>query len=125
MVSIGANITENNKFVADVEGGIWVKRDSLSFGINADKVNIRFMQPFMMAFANKVEGRASGYALRYGTFHDIDLRGKLFADTIALGLDFTNTTYYGSASGFILPGHIQIPSFRLYAMEGQSAIVTG
>lgn len=125
MVSIGANITENNKFVADVEGGIWVKRDSLSFGINADKVNIRFMQPFMMAFANKVEGRASGYALLYGTFHDIDLRGKLFADTIALGLDFTNTTYYGSDSVFIHPGHIQIPSFRLYDKEGHSANVTG
>lgn len=124
-VTITALINERGKHVATVDGGIWVKRDSLSFGINADKVNIRFMQPFMAAFANSVAGRASGNALLYGTFKDINLRGDLFADTISLGLDFTNTVYSGSDSVHIHPGLIEIPSFRIYDTEGHSAVVNG
>lgn len=124
-VTIDALIREKGRRVAEVDGGIWVKRDSLSFGIDADSVNIRFMQPFMAAFSNSVAGRASGDALLYGTFKDINLKGKIFADTIALGLEFTNTVYSGSDSVFIHPGYIEIPSFRLYDKEGHTARVTG
>lgn len=124
-VTITADIAENGKRAALVDGGIWVKRDSLSFAMDADKVNIKFLQPFMQAFTSEVEGRASGNALLYGTFKDIDLKGKLFADTIALRLDFTNTVYSGSDSLTIHPGYIGIPAFRLYDKYGNSAILHG
>lgn len=124
-VTIDALIREQGRRVAEVDGGIWVRCDSLSFGIDADSVNIRFMQPFMSAFSNSVAGRASGDALLYGTFKDINLKGKIFADTISLGLEFTNTVYSGSDTVYIHPGYIEIPSFRLYDKEGHTARVTG
>ncbi len=125
VVTILADIHDDNRLAAKVNGGIWVKRDSLSFGLDADKVNIKFLQPFMQAFTSSVSGRASGNALLYGTFKDIDLKGKLFADTIAMKVDFTNTVYSGSDSVYIHPGHIEIPSFKLYDKYGNSANLRG
>ncbi len=124
-IGIRADIAEDKRSVAVVDGGIWLGRDSLSFGINADKVRIGFLAPFMSAFASKVEGRASGDALLYGTFSDIDMKGRLFADTIALGVGYTNVTYCGSDSVFINPGRIVIPSFTLRDEFGNRAILAG
>lgn len=124
-IGIRADIAEDKRRVAVVDGGIWLGRDSLSFGINADKVRIGFLAPFMEAFASKVEGRASGDALLYGTFSDIDMKGRLFADTIALGVAYTNVTYCGSDSVIINPGRIVIPSFALHDESGNTAILEG
>lgn len=124
-VDIRADINTGNRKPTIVDGGIWVTRDSLSFDLDANKVNIKFLQPFMQAFSSDVSGEASGKAKLYGTFSDIDLTGKLFADTIKLKLDYTNTYYSGSDSVFLYPGHIEIPDFRLYDQFGNSAIFSG
>lgn len=124
-VGIYADISEEGRRVAEIDGGIWIGRDSLAFALDADKVRIGFLQPFMSAFSSKVEGRASGKAELYGTFSDIDMKGRLFADTIRMKVDYTNVTYCGSDSVIIDPGHIDIPSFRLYDDSGHSALLTG
>ena len=124
-VGIRADIAEQGRRVALIDGGIWLGRDSLSFGIDADRVKVGFLQTFMQAFSSHVDGRASGNALLYGTFKDIDLKGRLFADTIALKVDYTNVTYSGRDSVIIEPGHIIIPSFRLYDSFGNSGRLQG
>ncbi len=124
-VGIYADIAEAGRHVATIDGGIWIGRDSLSFGIDADKVRIGFLQTFMSAFSSNVEGRASGSGQLYGTFSDIDMRGRFFADSIALKVDYTNVTYCGSDSVIIDPGHITVPSFRLKDRYGNSALLQG
>lgn len=124
-VTILADIMADGHRRAKVDGGIWITRDSLSFGIDAHKVPVEFLKPFMSAFTSDVAGLASGQAKLFGSFKDIDLTGRLFADTIAMKLDFTNTWYHGSDSVYLDPGHIIIPSFRLYDKNGHSAILTG
>lgn len=124
-VEIGAHITDNGRFAADLDGGIWIGRDSLSFDIDADNVNISFLQPFMAAFSSDVKGRASGKAKLYGTFSDIDLTGRLKADTISVKLDYTNVYYSGSDSVFMSPGRIDIPHFRLHDRYGNTANMSG
>lgn len=124
-VTIYADIEHEGRRRALIDGGIWITRDSLSFGIDADKVPIEFLKPFMSAFTSDVVGKASGKAKLFGTFRDIDLVGRLYADTIAMKLDFTNTWYHGSDSVYLNPGHIVIPSFRLYDKNGNSAVLNG
>lgn len=124
-VEIGADIVDGGKRRALIDGGIWVTRDSLSFSINANEVNLGFISPFMGAFASNVGGRASGNAKLFGTFSDIDLVGRIFADSVGMKLDFTNTTYHGSDSVYLHPGRIEVPSFRLYDRNGNSALLTG
>ncbi len=124
-VGIGARIYEKGEFRASVDGGVWVGADSLSFDFNTDKVNIKFLKPFVAAFSSDIEGRASGQAKLYGTFSDIDMTGRIFADTIRMKVDYTNTWYSGSDSVFLTPGRISVPSFRLYDRYGHSAMLEG
>lgn len=124
-VRLAADIREGKERRVKMDGGIWVTRDSLSLDFNTNKVNVAFLQPFMSAFAEKFEGRASGHALLYGTFRDIDLRGRLFADSVALKLGFTNVTYTASDSVIINPGHIEIPALQLRDRNGNTATFSG
>lgn len=124
-VGIYALITEEKVRRAVVDGGIYIGRDSLSFDFDANKVDIRFLQPFMSAFTSDVRGKASGKAKLYGNFSDIDMTGRLKADTIFMKLDQTNVTYSGSDSVYIDPGRIRIPGFRLYDKFGNSGIFSG
>ena len=124
-VEIKADIRERGHRSASIDGGIWLGQDSLNFKIDADKVNVAFLKPFMAAFTSDVGGRASGKANFFGNFHDIDLTGRIFADSIAMKVDYTNVCYHGSDSVRIDPGHIIIPGFRLYDKYGNSALLSG
>lgn len=124
-VEIGAEIFETGKHVASVNGGVFVTRDSLSFDIDADKVDIKFLKPFVQAFTSDVEGRATGGVKLFGTFSDIDLIGKVYADTISMKLDYTNVTYSGKDTVYMTPGRITIPAFRLHDKYGNSGIMSG
>lgn len=124
-VLIRADISDGRRKKAVVDGGIWITRDSLAFDMTADKVDVAFLKPFMSAFSSEVSGKASGNAKLYGTFSDIDLVGKLFADTISMKVDYTNVTYTGSDSVIMVPGKIIIPSIRLYDRNGKSGILSG
>lgn len=125
MVAINADISAPEDAWATVRGGVYVTRDSLSFDFNANKLDIRFLQPFMDGFTSSVEGRASGHVKLYGTFSDIDLGGRVKADTITMKVDYTNVCYSGSDSVFFSPGRISIPSIRLYDKYGNSCLMSG
>lgn len=124
-VAIGAEIKEGDIMVAKADGGIWIGRDSLAFAFEANRVSIAFMQPFMEAFSSKVTGRASGKALLYGTFSDIDMTGKIFAEDIDIQIDYINASYGGTDTVYLYPGRIDIPRFRIHDKYGHRAVVTG
>ncbi|MDE6295504.1 MAG: translocation/assembly module TamB domain-containing protein, partial [Muribaculaceae bacterium] len=125
-IGIKADIEEEERPVASVDGGIWLGgRDSLSFGIDADRVRVDFLQTFMQAFARDVSGRASGRGLLYGTFKDIDMTGRFFADTISMRVDYTNVLYSGRDSVFLHPGRVEIPPLTLYDKNKNSVQVSG
>lgn len=124
-VEIHASIEDENKYGAKVDGGIFVTRDSLSFDMNADKVNISFLKPFMSAFSSDVGGRASGAIKLFGNFKDIDMTGKAFADSIAMKVDYTNVYYHCSDSVYLYPGRISIPKVELKDKYGNKGYMTG
>lgn len=111
---------------ASIDGGIWVTRDSLSFAFDADKINVGFMRPFVSAFCSDLYGEASGKCKLYGNFSDIDLIGKIKADTVSMKLDFTNTWYHaGNDSVFLSKGLIDIPTLTLYDDDKHTAQMSG
>ena len=125
MVAIAAKIKEGSHLVADVDGGVWFGRDSLSFNFIADSVNIAFMQPFMSAFSSDVKGRASGEALLHGTFSDIDMTGTIVANYVDILIDYINARYTGSDTVYLYPGRIEIPDFQVKDKYGNTALVNG
>ena len=124
-IEITADISHQGKRCVYASGGIWLGKDSLCFNMSADKVPVDFVQPFMAVFSSHVGGYATGDVKLFGTFHDIDMTGKVFADSVAIKLDYTNTIYHGSDTVFLNPGQINIPHFRLYDKFGNSALMTG
>lgn len=124
-VEINAEIFHEGNLKVKAAGGVWVTRDSLAFDIAARKVPVEFIQPFMSVFSSHVGGFATGDISLFGTFKDIDLVGKIFADSVAMKLDYTNTVYHGSDSVILNPGRIVIPSFTLYDRNGNSAVFSG
>lgn len=125
-VCIYADISEGKSHRATIDGGVYVARDSLTFDFDTDKVDIKFLQPFMAAFTSEVSGRASGHAHLYGTFSDIDLQARLYADTISMKVDYTNVRYSGGSDSIIInPGYIGIKDFTLHDPEGHTATLNG
>lgn len=124
-VGIYADINEGKRFAANVDGNIWIGKDSLSFAFDADKVRVGFLQYYMKAFASHVDGRASGKALLYGTFKDVNMKARMMADTVAIKVGYTNVTYSGSDSIIIDPGRIDIRRFRLHDDYGNYGYLSG
>lgn len=124
-VHIDADIAEKQRHVAKVLGDIYVARDSLSIGIAADSVNVAFLQPFMMAFSSDVEGRASGNVKLFGTFKDIDLVGRVHADSLRMKVDITNVWYSACDSVIIDPGVIHLDNITLRDRDGHTALLNG
>ena len=125
MVAIGADITKGDHTVAKADGGVWFGRDSLAFNFLADRVNVGFMQPFMKAFSSDVRGEASGEALLYGTFSDIDMVGTITAHDVSIKIDYINAYYSGSDTVYLTPGRIDIPHFKVADTYGHTAVVEG
>lgn len=124
-VGIGAYIKERGRHVGTVDGGIWIGRDSLAFNFDADRLRVGFLQTFMQAFSSKVDGRASGRGTLYGTFQDIDMTGRFFADTISVKIDYTNVVYSGRDSVLLEPGRVIIPEFTVHDSYGNSGKLSG
>ncbi|MDE7465033.1 MAG: translocation/assembly module TamB [Muribaculaceae bacterium] len=124
-VEINADIINSEGGGAKVDGGIFLTKDSLSFDMKADKIDIRFLRPFMAAFSSDISGRASGKMKLFGTFHDIDLVGKAYADSIAMKVDYTNVYYHGCDSVIMEPGLIRVPGFTLKDRNNNTAQLTG
>ncbi|MDE6716759.1 MAG: translocation/assembly module TamB domain-containing protein, partial [Muribaculaceae bacterium] len=124
-VEIHADVKEKGMGKARIDGGVFVTRDSLSFDMKAEKINIGFLKPFMSAFTSDVGGRASGDVKLFGSFKDIDLTGRAYADSIYMKVDYTNVYYHGNDSVILDPGEIRIPSFTLHDRYGNSAVFSG
>ena len=124
-VDISADISAPGNAWATVRGGVYVTRDSLSFDFKTHRINVDFMRPFVSGFTSKIRGKASGELKLFGTFSDIDMVGKAYADSVSMLVDYTNVTYTGSDTVYFRPGRISIPSMRLYDKYGNSCMFSG
>lgn len=124
-VSIGGKIYEGRRLAADVDGGVWIGRDSLAFNFKADSVNAAVVKPFMSAFSSDIRGSASGEATLYGTFSDIDMTGSIVANDVEILIDYINARYSTSDTIRMKPGIIDISNAKVQDKFGKTAIVNG
>lgn len=106
-------------------GSITPATESLDITFLADKVKVGFLKPFMKAFASDIKGYASGRAHLFGTFKYIDLDADIYADSVQVSIDFTNTVYTASDSLRITPGAINLRDITITDVEGNKALLNG
>lgn len=124
-VFLDADIVNPEGLPSHIYGDIFVAKESLDLYFDANHVRVGFMQPFMAAFASEVSGYGSGTAHLFGTFHDIDMAGDLFADDVKLKIDFTNTVYSATDSVHITPGIINLKDITIRDVNGNTAKING
>ncbi|MDE6269657.1 MAG: translocation/assembly module TamB, partial [Muribaculaceae bacterium] len=108
-----------------INGSIGPADETLDITFEADRVPVGFMQPYMSAFASAGDGYASGRAHLFGTFKYIDLDGDIFADSLSLKIDFTNTQYFCNDSIHMRPGEIIVPNVKILDVYGHTAALDG
>ncbi|MDE6497881.1 MAG: translocation/assembly module TamB [Muribaculaceae bacterium] len=124
-VELNADLTGPDGRHSAINGSITPASEELDITFLADRVRVGFMQPFMSAFASDVDGYASGRARLFGTFKYIDLEGDIYADSLSLKIDFTNTTYFCSDSVHLRPGNIDVKDAVIRDTGGQTARLDG
>lgn len=124
-VALDADVVDANGIHSRINGDIFPMNEGLDINIDATKVKVGFLKPFMAAFADDVSGYASGHARLFGTFKFIDLEGDLYADNFGIKIGFTNTWYYATDSVHIRPGIIEIPPIKIKDSYGNTADLKG
>lgn len=124
-INIVADILQPNGYHSYVDGAIFPLAESLDFKFKAEKLNVKFMKPYMSAFTSDVDGFATGEARLFGTFKLIDMTGEVWAEDLSIKLDFTNTYYTTSDSIHLTPGRIDFSDVVLKDKYGNSAKLTG
>lgn len=125
-ITLLADISQPNGRHSKVDGRIMPMTDSLDFHFDADRIRIGFMRPFMAAFADEVDGYASGRARLWGSFKYIDMVGDILAEDLSLKLDFTGTEYYTTRdSVHLAPGYITFSDVTLRDAYGNTARLDG
>lgn len=124
-VAIDCNLLQSNGGLSRINGAIFPSRDSLYFDFKPQKANLAFLKPFMAAFTSDVSGCASGRAVLYGTFHDIDLYGDLYVEDFKFKLDFSNVAYSCTDSIHIKPGLIKFDNIAIRDRDRHTAKLNG
>jgi len=124
-IVMDADLVEPGGRHSRITGSITPGKEELDIMFRADHVRVGFMQPFMSAFASDVDGYASGWARLFGTFKYIDLEGDIYADSLALKIDFTNTEYFCTDSVHIRPGNIVVNDVAIRDAYGHEARLDG
>lgn len=125
-VNLNAYISQPNGRHSTIDGYIKPTSEGyIDLDMQADKIEVGFMKPFMEAFASAVHGYASGKAHLYGTFHDVNMTGDIFAEDLSLKLDFTGTTYWATDSVHLEPGYIDLSDITLRDRDGHTGKLNG
>ena len=123
--TLDADILNRQGQPSRIRGSIFPMTESLDLDFEATHVPVGFMQPFMSAFASDISGYVSGKARLFGTFKDIDMEGDVYADSLRLRIDFTNTYYTATDSIHIRPGIIKLEDITIRDAYGHPARLNG
>ncbi|MCM1028402.1 MAG: translocation/assembly module TamB [Pseudoflavonifractor sp.] len=125
-VNIQAKVDQPNGRNSYIDGYIKPTSEGyIDLNFTADRIQVGFMKPFMSAFASAVGGYASGNAHLFGTFHDVNMSGNIYAEDLSLTLDFTGVTYWATDSVHLSPGYIDLNGITLRDRDGNTARLGG
>lgn len=122
---IDGTITQPDERISTISGRLMPFTSELDFDIHADHTPVGFMGYYMKAFAGDISGYGTGDLHLFGTFHDVDLEGEVWADDFTMRLDFTNTYFSTTDSIHISPGTIVIDDVTIRDPYGHTGRLTG
>ena len=125
-IRLDASIKDISTTPARVTGIIHpLKPESgLDLNIEANELNLKFLEHYMKSIANDIKGRATGKVHFYGKFKGLNLDGAVMTDA-SMNFDILNTHFAIKDTILLAPSGLTFNNIHISDMEGHSGRMNG
>lgn len=96
----------------------------LDLNIEANELNLKFLEHYMKSIANDIKGRATGKVHFYGKFKGLNLDGVVMTDA-SMNFDILNTHFAIKDTILLAPSGLTFNNIHISDMEGHSGRMNG
>lgn len=96
----------------------------LDLNIEANELNLKFLEHYMKSIANDIKGRATGKVHFYGKFKGLNLDGAVMTDA-SMNFDILNTHFAIKDTILLAPTVLTFNNIHISDMEGHSGRMNG
>ena len=96
----------------------------LDLNIEANELNLKFLEHYMKSIANDIKGRATGKVHFYGKFKGLNLNGAVMTDA-SMNFDILNTHFAIKDTILLAPTGLTFNNIHISDMEGHSGRMNG
>ena len=96
----------------------------LDLNIEANELNLKFLEHYMKSIANDIKGRATGKVHFYGKFKGLNLDGAVMTDA-SMNFDILNTHFAIKDTILLAPSGLTFNNIHISDMEGHSGRMNG
>ena len=96
----------------------------LDLNIEANELNLKFLEHYMRSIANDIKGRGTGKVHFYGKFKGLNLDGAVMTDA-SMNFDILNTHFAIKDTIHLAPGGLTFNNIHISDMEGHTGKLNG
>ncbi len=96
----------------------------LDLNIEANELNLKFLEHYMKSIANDIKGRGTGKVHFYGKFKGLNLDGAVMTDA-SMNFDILNTHFAVKDTIHLAPTGLTFNNIHISDMEGHSGRMNG
>ena len=96
----------------------------LDLNIEANELNLKFLEHYMKSIANDIKGRATGKVHFYGKFKGLNLDGAVMTNA-SMNFDILNTHFAIKDTILLAPTRLTFNNIHISDMEGHSGRMNG
>lgn len=96
----------------------------LDLNIEANELNLKFLEHYMKSIANDIKGRTTGKVHFYGKFKGLNLDGAVMTDA-SMNFDILNTHFAIKDTILLAPTGLTFNNIHISDMEGHSGRMNG
>jgi len=114
-----------NRKIATASGAIFPGSDSMFLSINADRLPVHFLEPYLGKILYNLQGVASGNAHLIGPMKHLGVYAQAYVENASFGVQMLNTRYSFSDSVLVSPRIVVFRNVIVKDREGNVAKATG
>lgn len=122
------SLSEGNqpsRVLATASGDYLPFSDSLKLDINANQINLRFIDPYLNTVVQDLNAVGSGKVRLIGPIKKLGIYANAFVDSVSFNIGMLNTTYSFSDSVFLTPTKISFNNIKVNDRDGHSGYASG
>jgi hypothetical protein len=121
----GIFTNDKNEKIASADGVFVPKTDSLDFLIDAKKLSIEFLTPYLESVVQNIKGYGSGKIRMFGPSKILGFEGNVFVDKAQASVKMLKTTYFFNDTVRLTRKTIEFRGVKVNDQERNQGTMTG